>query len=97
LKEFFQNKKIQTRMRPAYFPFVEPGIEIDIKIDGSKWMEVIGAGIVHPNVLANTKINPQNWRGLAFGVGIDRLAMLKYNINDVRLFYSSDLRFLKQF
>jgi phenylalanyl-tRNA synthetase alpha chain len=110
-QEFFQkffNKDVKIRLRPGFFPFVEPGFEIDISciVCGGKgcsvcertgWTELLGAGMVHPNVLKNTGLNPKFWQGFAFGIGLDRLAMMKYKINDIRLFYSSDLRFLKQF
>lgn len=93
---FFGDKNIEVRLRPSYFPFVEPGVEVDIKYKG-KWMEIAGAGMVHPKVLENVKIDPREWQGFAFGMGIDRLAMIKYKIDNVRLFYGSDLRFIKQF
>jgi phenylalanyl-tRNA synthetase alpha chain len=96
---FFQkffSKNIEVRLRPSYFPFVEPGVEIDMKYNG-KWMEVAGAGMVHPKVLENAGLNFNDWQGFAFGMGMDRLTMIKYKINDVRLFYSGDLRFIKQF
>lgn len=96
LQKFFNDKKIEVRIRPSYFPFVEPGIEIDMKFKG-KWMEIGGAGLVHPNVLKNVKLNPNEWQGFAFGMGIERLAMIKYKIDDVRLFNSGDLRFINQF
>jgi len=95
-QQFFGSKKIEIRLRPSYFPFVEPGVEIDMKFNG-KWMEVGGAGMVHPNVLENMKLDSREWQGFAFGMGIDRLAMIKHKIDDVRLFYSGDLRFIKQF
>lgn len=106
-KEFF-NKDIKIRLRPGFFPFVEPGFEIDISCivcDGrgcgacgrTGWMETLGAGMIHPNALKNSGLNPKFWQGFAFGMGLDRLTMMKYKINDIRLFYSSDLRFLKQF
>ena len=95
-QRFFESKKIEIRLRPSFFPFVEPGVEIDMKFN-EKWMEVGGAGMVHPNVLENVKLDPREWRGFAFGMGIDRLAMIKHKIDDVRLFYSGDLRFIKQF
>ena len=82
---------IEFRLRPGFFPFVEPGFEVDLKFRG-KWMEVLGAGMVHPNVLRNGGIDPQEFSGFAFGVGADRLAMMKYNITDIRLFYNGDLR-----
>jgi len=97
LNKFF-GKKLEFRFRPSYFPFVEPGIEVDIKMPGGKkWLEVMGAGMVHPEVLKVGGINPEEWQGFAFGMGVERLAMLKHNIPDIRLFYSGDLRFIKQF
>ncbi len=90
LKEFY-GRPIEFRFRPGYFPFVEPGIEIDLKF-GDTWMEVLGAGMVHPNVLKNVGIDPEKYSGFAFGVGIDRLTMMKYNIKDVRYFYQGDVR-----
>ena len=89
-------EKIQIRFKPSYFPFVEPGVEVDMLWNG-RWLEMLGAGMVHPNVLHAGGLNPNEWQGFAFGVGIDRLAMLKYKIDDIRLFYSGDLRFLRQF
>lgn len=97
-KRFFRKNEAEVRFRPSYFPFVEPGVEVDMRFSKKdKWLEIAGAGMVHPQVLKNVKIDPEKWRGFAFGMGIDRLAMLKYKINDIRLFYSSDLRFIKQF
>lgn len=97
LRHFFQ-KDIQTRFRPSYFPFTEPSVEIDIKIPGrSDWLEVMGAGLVHPRVFAAAKYNPADWQGFAFGFGIERLVMIKHKIPDIRLFHSGDLRFIKQF
>ena len=95
-QKFFNDKNIEVRLRPSYFPFVEPGVEVDMKFKG-KWMEIAGAGMVHPKVLENMKIDSREWQGFAFGMGIDRLAMIKYKIDDIRLFYGSDLRFIKQF
>lgn len=89
-------KEVEVRFRPSYFPFVEPGVEVDMKFRG-KWMEIAGAGMVHPKVLNTMKIDSHIWQGFAFGVGLERLAMIKYGIDDVRLFSSGDLRFLKQF
>ncbi|MBI4991595.1 MAG: phenylalanine--tRNA ligase subunit alpha [Candidatus Harrisonbacteria bacterium] len=111
IQEFFKRlfkKKVQIRLRPSYFPFVEPGLEVDIqcvKCDGkgcnickeSGWLEVMGAGMVHPKVFEAVRYNPKEWRGFAFGLGPERIAMIKYNIPDIRLFYSGDLRFIKQF
>ena len=96
LKRFLKTK-VEIRLRPSYFPFTEPSFEIDIKRGKGDWLEMMGAGMVHPNVFKATGLNPKDWQGFAFGVGMDRLAMLRYKINDIRLFYSSDLRFLKQF
>jgi phenylalanyl-tRNA synthetase alpha chain len=89
--EKFYGRKIEFRFRPGYFPFVEPGIEIDLKF-GDKWMEVLGAGMVHPQVLENVGIDSKKYSGFAFGVGIDRLTMMKYNIKDVRYFYQGDVK-----
>ncbi|OHA14420.1 MAG: phenylalanine--tRNA ligase subunit alpha [Candidatus Tagabacteria bacterium RIFCSPLOWO2_01_FULL_39_11] len=100
IKTFFEKffkKDVEIRLRPSYFPFVEPGFEIDIRKEKSDWLEVAGAGIIHPNVFKAVGYNPKDWQGFAFGFGIDRLAMLKYKISDIRLFRSGDLRFLKQF
>ena len=91
---FGENVKI--RLRPSFFPFTEPSFEVDMY--GPKgWMEMLGAGMVHPNVFKAVGYNPKNWQGFAFGVGLDRIAMMKYKIDDIRLLYSGDLRFLKQF
>lgn len=89
--EKFYGRKIEFRFRPGYFPFVEPGIEIDLKF-GDKWMEVLGAGMVHPNVLRNVGIDPEKYSGFAFGVGIDRLTMMKYQVEDIRLMYQGDMK-----
>ena len=101
VEEFFRKffgRKIEFRFRPSYFPFVEPGVEVDIKLEkGGKWLEVMGAGMVHPRVFEYAHYNPRDWQGFAFGMGIDRLAMIKYKIPDIRLFYSGDLRFIRQF
>lgn len=99
LEVLFKNifgKEVEVRFRPSYFPFVEPGVEFDMKFRG-KWMEIGGAGMVHPNVLNVMKIDTREYRGFAFGMGLERLAMIKYGIDDIRLFSSGDLRFLKQF
>jgi len=96
-EEFFGEKK-EVRLRPSYFPFVEPGVEVDMRNPGEeKWLEVMGAGMVHPRVLLNVGIDSRKFQGFAFGMGIDRLAMLKYGIDDIRLFYSGDLRLTNQF
>jgi len=96
LKKFF-GPETEVRLRPGYFPFVEPGFEIDAKRKRGKWLEMMGAGMVHPKVFKAVGYNPKEVQGFAFGAGIDRLAMLKYKIDDIRLFYENDLRFLKQF
>ena len=93
LSKFFE-RDIELRVRPSYFPFTEPSIEIDIKW-GDKWLEICGAGMVHPNVLKNCNIDPNKYQGFAFGFGWDRLAMLKYGLNDIRAFYDGDIRWLK--
>lgn len=91
-------KNVRLRMRPSYFPFVEPGLEIDIQLPKSdKWLEVMGAGMVHPKVFDAVKYNPKFVKGFAFGLGLERMAMIKYHIPDIRLFYENDMRFLKQF
>jgi len=101
IEEFFKRffgPDVKMRIRPGYFPFVEPGFEIDIKRKGKDWLEIMGAGMVHPNVSKAVGYSPAGgWQGFAFGVGLDRMAMIKYKIDDIRLFYSGDLRFLKQF
>ena len=89
-------EEVETRFRPSYFPFVEPGLEVDIKLAG-KWLEVMGAGMVHPKVFDAVKYNPKFVKGFAFGLGLERLAMIKYKIPDIRMFYENDLRFLRQF
>ena len=107
LKKFFEVDKIKMRFRPSHFPFTEPSAEVDIgyeikdgKItigEGDRWLEILGCGMVHPNVLMNAKVDPKKYQGYAFGVGIDRLAMLKYGINDLRSFFESDVRWLEHF
>ena len=107
IKEFFEVDKIKMRFRPSHFPFTEPSAEVDIgyeikdgKIvigEGDKWLEILGCGMVHPNVLKNVKVNPGDFQGYAFGIGIDRLAMLKYGINDLRAFFDCDYRWLNHF
>ena len=102
-KKFFGRQKIEFRFRPSYFPFVEPGVEVDIKFasrgsrHASRWLEVMGAGMVHRKVFDAVGYNPNDVTGFAFGLGLERLAMIKYKIPDIRLFYSGDLRFIKQF
>lgn len=105
LRGFFERDDINIRFRPSYFPFVEPGVEIDMEWsrgDGNgggdiKWLEIAGAGVVHPQVLRNGGIDPERYSGFAFGMGLDRLAMLRYGVNDLRLFFENDIRFLRQF
>ena len=100
-RAFFERDDIGVRFRPSYFPFVEPGVEIDMQWQGkegeTKYLEIAGAGVVHPQVLRNVGIDPQKHSGFAFGMGLDRLAMLKYGVNDLRLFFENDLKFLRQF
>ena len=95
LSRFFGIDNIELRIRPSFFPFTDPSIEIDMKWQGGKWLEIMGAGMVHPNVLRNCNIDPDVYQGFAFGFGWDRLAMLKYGLNDIRQFYDSDVRWLK--
>lgn len=100
LRKFFEDENLQTRFRPSYFPFTEPSAEVDIATDlfgDGRWIEVLGCGMVHPNVLKNVGIDPDEYTGLAFGLGVERLAMLRYNVNDLRQFFENDLRFLQQF
>jgi phenylalanyl-tRNA synthetase alpha chain len=94
--EIFFEKELKVRFRPSYFPFTEPSAEVDIEgKDG--WLEVLGCGMVHPNVLKNVGIDPEKYSGLAFGMGVERLAMLYYGVDDLRLFFDNDLQFLEQF
>jgi phenylalanyl-tRNA synthetase alpha chain len=106
-KQFF-GEKTKTRLRPSFFPFVEPGAEVDVSCvfcdqagcrvcKGTGWVEVMGAGMVHPNLYGFVKYDPEKYSGFAFGGGIDRYAILKYNINDIQLFFQNDMRFLEQF
>ena len=95
-KKFFR-KSVEIRFRPSYFPFTEPSIEVDIKFSSGRWLEIMGAGMVHPNVFKAVKYDTKKVQGFAFGAGIERLAMIKYNIPDIRLFFSGDLRLIKQF
>jgi phenylalanyl-tRNA synthetase, alpha subunit len=101
LRAFFERDDMEVRFRPSFFPFVEPGVEIDVaweKKDGeTKWLEIAGAGVVHPQVLRNGGIDPEQYSGFAFGMGLDRLAMLRYGVNDLRLFFENDMKFLSQF
>ncbi|WP_044407512.1 phenylalanine--tRNA ligase subunit alpha [Thiomicrospira microaerophila] len=100
LRHFFEDEHLKTRFRPSYFPFTEPSAEVDIATDlfgEGRWVEVLGCGMVHPNVLQNVGIDPEEYTGLAFGLGVERLAMLRYGVKDLRQFFENDLRFLKQF
>jgi phenylalanyl-tRNA synthetase alpha chain len=100
-RAFFEREDIGLRFRPSYFPFVEPGVEIDMEWsrrgDEVSYLEIAGAGVVHPDVLRNGGIDPERYSGFAFGMGLDRLAMLKYGVNDLRLFFENSARFLEQF
>ncbi len=106
--QMFFKKPVKIRLRPSYFPFTEPSFEVDVRClvcqgkgcsvcSKRGWLEMAGAGMVHPKVFKAVKVNPKNWQGFAFGIGLDRLTMMKYKIDDVRLLYSGDLRFLEQF
>ncbi|MDR1889822.1 MAG: phenylalanine--tRNA ligase subunit alpha [Zoogloeaceae bacterium] len=101
LKRFFETDDLQVRFRPSFFPFTEPSAEIDVAFMGGalkgRWLEIAGCGMVHPNVLNHAGIDPEKYTGFAFGFGPDRLTMLRYGVNDLRLFFEGDLRFLRQF
>jgi len=107
LKAFFERDDVVLRMRPSYFPFTEPSAEVDVgwsmekgrRVVGGQegWMEVLGSGMVHPRVISNMGIDPNEWQGFAFGCGIDRLAMLKYGMDDLRAFFDGDIRWLKHY
>jgi phenylalanyl-tRNA synthetase alpha chain len=96
LRRFFERDDLQVRFRPSFFPFTEPSAEIDMSF-GEGWLEMGGAGMVHPNVLRNVGLDSERYQGFAFGLGPDRLAMLRYGVSDLRLFYENDLGFLEQF
>ncbi|QDP01177.1 phenylalanine--tRNA ligase subunit alpha [Thalassotalea sp. PS06] len=96
LHNFFE-EDLEIRFRPSYFPFTEPSAEVDVKGKNGKWLEVLGCGMVHPNVLRSVGIDPEEYSGFAFGMGVERLTMLRYGVNDLRAFFENDLRFLKQF
>lgn len=113
IKDIFK-QRVLVRFRPSYFPFVAPGVEVDIKLNHAlarrgrqktrnkkqntnEWMEIMGAGMVHPDLFKRVGYENNRWQGFAFGLGVERIAMIKYHINDIRLFFSSDIRFLKQF
>jgi phenylalanyl-tRNA synthetase alpha chain len=101
LRTFFEDQNIEVRFRPSYFPFTEPSAEIDMKFAvgplKGRWLEVSGSGQVHPQVVRNIGLDPERYIGFAFGSGVERLAMLRYGVSDLRLFYENDLRFLRQF
>ncbi len=100
LYEFVSNffeRDVSLRFRPSYFPFTEPSAEVDIQSDSGGWLEILGCGMVHPNVLRNCGIDPEQYSGYAFGMGVERLAMLRYGVTDMRSFFENDIRFLRQF
>jgi len=101
LRKFFERDDISVRFRPSYFPFTEPSAEIDMKFEegknAGKWLEISGSGQVHPNVIRNMGLDPERYIGFAFGSGLERLTMLRYGVQDLRLFFENDLRFLRQF
>ncbi len=96
LLNFFE-EDLKIRFRPSYFPFTEPSAEVDVMGKNGRWLEVLGCGMVHPNVLRSVGIDPEKYAGFAFGMGVERLTMLRYGVNDLRAFFENDLRFLKQF
>lgn len=99
-KEFFETSHIKMRFRPSFFPFTEPSMEVDIScenVNNGKWLEIIGCGMVHPNVLTNGGLNPEIYQGFAWGVGIERLTMLKYGISDLRAFFEPDIEWLRHY
>ena len=96
LRRFFENDALEVRFRPSFFPFTEPSAEIDMKLKG-RWLEISGSGQVHPDVVRNFGLDPEKYIGFAFGSGLERLTMLRYGIDDLRLFFDGDLRFLEQF
>ncbi len=95
--EAFFERKAELRFRPSYFPFTEPSAEVDVRWGEGKWIEILGCGMVHPNVLESADIDPEKYTGYAFGIGIDRLAMLRYGVTDLRMFFENDVRYLRQF
>jgi phenylalanyl-tRNA synthetase alpha chain len=95
--ESFFERDAELRFRASYFPFTEPSAEVDVLWEKGKWLEILGCGMVHPNVLSSAGVNPEEFTGYAFGIGIERLAMLRYGVNDLRTFFDNDLRFLRQF
>ena len=97
LNRFFDQDDCEIRFRPSYFPFTEPSAEVDIRINKGPWLEVLGSGVVHPAVFRSVGIDTEQFTGYAFGMGVERLAMLRYGVDDLRLFFENDLRFLAQF
>jgi len=95
--ESFFERDAKLRFRASYFPFTEPSAEVDVLWGGDKWLEILGCGMVHPNVLRNAGVDPEEFTGYAFGMGVERLAMLRYDVHDLRTFFENDLRFLRQF
>jgi len=96
VSKFFE-RQVELRFRPSYFPFTEPSAEVDVRSESGRWLEILGCGMVHPNVLRNVDIDPAEWSGYAFGMGVERLTMLRYGVDDLRAFFENDLRFLEQF
>jgi phenylalanyl-tRNA synthetase alpha chain len=96
VSNFFE-RPVELRFRPSYFPFTEPSAEVDVRSDSGRWLEILGCGMVHPNVLRNAGVDPGEFSGYAFGMGVERLAMLRYGVDDLRAFFENDLRFLGQF
>jgi phenylalanyl-tRNA synthetase alpha chain len=94
--KFFE-REVELRFRPSYFPFTEPSAEVDVRSESGRWLEILGCGMVHPNVLRNVGVDPDVFNGYAFGMGVERLAMLRYGVDDLRAFFENDLRFLEQF
>ncbi len=97
LQKFFEDEDLKIRFRASYFPFTEPSAEVDICWAENKWLEVLGCGMVHPHVLETAGVDPEKYTGFAFGMGVERLTMLRYGVTDLRTFFENDLRFLKQF
>ena len=95
--EHFFEREAELRFRPSYFPFTEPSAEVDVRWEEGKWLEILGCGMVHPNVLDSAGVDPEEFTGYAFGIGVERLAMLRYGVTDLRTFFENDLRFLQQF
>jgi phenylalanyl-tRNA synthetase alpha chain len=96
VSKFFE-REVELRFRPSYFPFTEPSAEVDVRSESGRWLEILGCGMVHPNVLHNVGVDPNEFNGYAFGMGVERLTMLRYGVDDLRAFFENDLRFLEQF